>query len=172
MPAIEHVCTPGELANLAAACGDGTSNTSDGLPSLTCLVDAVPYQVSAPCQACLENFAFGTTSQTTDGRQSPLNLPSQAGVRACAAPFVDAACNHNSACIVDCLTEACTVPGPCLIATGCESQAQAGTCATYFADDACITQALAGPAAFCDRATYQGNFGTWLLAVGTHYCAQ
>ena len=93
-----------------------------------------------------------------------------AAIRLCAAPFVDAACNHNSGCIVDCLTEACF--GCYSEPDACEASAQAGTCATYFAADACVAQALAGPAAFCNPDTYHGNYGLWLQAVATSYCGE
>ena len=93
----------------------------------------------------------------------------RAAFRLCAAPFVDAACNHNSACLADCLAQACN---GCLSSAACETQAQSGTCTAFSATDQCITVALAGPAALCNPATYQGNFGAWLQAVGTQYCAQ
>jgi hypothetical protein len=164
-PAVQAVCSMNELENAAAACAV--------LDDVQCL-DFQMASSGSPCFACLQTFAFGTpvwVSADTEATVSPLM---QASMRACVAPYVDATCNHNSACIADCLTEVCLDCVADLPDGGdaCVAQAQSGTCASYLALDSCVTDALSGPAAFCDPATYSGNFGAWLLAVGTHYCGE
>lgn len=159
-PVRQHVCSMDDLQNVAAAC-------AGGVESAACL--QFQFAEAPACLGCLQIFAFpipafGGSNLVVTEAYSML-----AAIRLCAAPFVDAACNHNSACLADCLAQACS---GCLSSAACETQAQSGTCAAFSATDQCITVALAGPAALCNPATYQGNFGAWLQAVGTQYCAQ
>jgi len=85
---------------------------------------------------------------------------------------VDATCNHNSACIVDCVAQSCYACVDSDSTAQCEAQVQSATCSAYFMADQCVTQAFTGAGALCNPATYQGNFGAWLGAVGAQYCGQ
>jgi hypothetical protein len=149
-PARQKVCSAAELQNAAAACTGGATTTA-----CTDFMN-VEENSNLSCYNCLEEFDY--------------DFVTQVGVRLCLAPFVDAACNHNSACIADCVTQSCyPCPDPGST-TQCDTQAQTTTCSTYFQGDQCVTTALAGAGALCSSATYQGNFGLWLQAVGAQYC--
>jgi hypothetical protein len=169
-PAHQNVCSAAELANFAAACAGGPDTTTCG--------DLFHADTDAACIGCLQNFAFFVSAPLFNGAEvaAAIDVPRsmQYGIRACAAPYVDAACNHNSGCIADCLSEACLFcfSSDAASMAQCESQAQSGVCASYFESDACLTTALQGAAAFCDPATYQGSFGAWLQGVGTRYCGK
>jgi hypothetical protein len=153
-----------DLQNAAAACAGGP----DTGPCAQFQIAEQFAEQMQPCFACLQPFAFST--QAFEGSNLEVTEPylMQAAIRMCAAPFLDATCNHNSACIADCLAEACD---SCRNSAACQAQAQSGTCAAFFADDQCFSLALDGAAALCNPAAY-GNFGSWLQAVGTQYCAE
>ncbi len=140
-------CSTADLQNAAAACSGGASTAS---------CNSFFGSVNAACNTCLAPF--------------DVDFIAQSGVRLCVAPFVDATCNHNSACIVDCTAESCFNCPDTPSTSSCETQVQNGTCATYTQADTCVAQALAGTGAVCNPATYQGNFGAWLQAVGAKYC--
>jgi hypothetical protein len=149
-PARQKVCSTLELESAAAACAGGASTTACGA------FFTFEGGSNSSCYNCLQAFAY--------------DFVTQVGTRACVAPYVDAACNHNSACIADCVTESCY---PCVdpsSTTACDTQVQTGTCAAYFQADQCVAQALVGAGAVCNPATYQNNFGAWLQAVGAQYC--
>jgi hypothetical protein len=88
----------------------------------------------------------------------------------CVEPFVDAACNHNSACVLECVREACydcpDTPSTVL----CATQVQSAACAPYYEADVCVTTALNGAGAVCNPATYAQNYSAWFQAVGATYC--
>jgi hypothetical protein len=146
----QNVCSTSELAAAAAACAGGPESTSCG--------EFFTFESSAntPCSDCLQPFDF--------------DFGAQAGIVACAAPYVNAVCNHASACLVDCAMESCYDCADQEASAACTTQVIAAGCSTYAQADACVTQALGGPAALCNPTTYQGNFGAWLQAVGAHYC--
>lgn len=150
----EAACSVTDLQNAAVACADGPE--SEMCSSI--------FSAGTACGVCLQ--PFGDDWATT------------LGIHACALPFLDTACVHSTACVDDCLTQACQsapfagvglgcVPGD---AVQCSLQAQSGTCGSWILADACLTKALDGAAALCNPATYQGNYGAWLAAVGAHYC--
>ncbi|MGD0676447.1 MAG: hypothetical protein ABSC94_13590 [Polyangiaceae bacterium] len=147
----QPVCPANDLQSAATACVGG-ANTSSCNTFLTFEANANPA-----CSSCLEPFEY--------------DFIQQSGVSACLAPFLDASCNHENACMTDCVTESCfdciDVPS----SEACDLQVQTGTCATYFQGDACITQALNGAAIACNSAAY-ANFGAWFGAVGALYCGQ
>ncbi|HXN33009.1 MAG TPA: hypothetical protein VN894_14160, partial [Polyangiaceae bacterium] len=149
-PTRQKVCSTTELQNAGAACAGG-ANTSACNAFVSFESNANPA-----CGNCLGEFDF--------------DFVTQVGTRACVAPFVDATCNHNSACIVDCVTQSCYACVDSASTAQCETQVQSGTCSAYFTADQCVTQALNGTGAVCNPATYQGNFGAWLQAVGAQYC--
>ena len=147
-PTRQQVCSTADLQYAASVCADGASATT---PSC----DSFFGCSNTACAACLKQFDF--------------NFVDQIGIRTCVVPFVDATCNHNSACISDCTAETCFLCTDDALSS-CETQVQTGTCATYTQADQCVVQALAGPAAVCNPVTYQGNFGAWLQGVGAKYC--
>ena len=143
VPKGQGMCSTTDLANAMAACAAGPSTGA-----------CFGFAAVSGCGQCLQPFLYDFTTQV--------------GVRACAAPFLDPTCSHSSGCLDDCLTQACA--GCVLQGEECSSQAQAGTCAPYVQANACVAQALAGAAAVCNPAKYQGSFGAWLQAVGEVYC--
>jgi hypothetical protein len=147
-PPRQTVCSASDLQNAAAACSGGAS-------AVTCS-NFFGGSINTACRNCLQPF--------------DVDFVAQSGIRACVAPFVDATCNHNSACIADCTAESCYGCSDPTTTTQCETQAQSGTCATYTQADQCVSTALAGPGSVCNPVTYQGSFGAWLQAVGTKYC--
>jgi hypothetical protein len=146
-PARQMVCSTGDLQNAAAAC-------SGGAEAAAC--NSFFGSVNPACAACLQPF--------------DVDFGSQSGIRTCVAPFLDATCNHNSACIVDCTAETCFACADSASTSQCQTQAQSTTCSMYTQADQCVTQALAGAGAVCNPTTYQGNFGGWVQGVGAKYC--
>lgn len=149
-PIAQKVCSANDLANAAVACSDGPS-----AGTCSAFFD-FESKSNGACATCLQAF--------------DADFAAQIGIRACVAPLVDASCNHNSACVVDCVTYSCYQCLDDASTAQCESQALSGTCLAYTQADGCVTQALGGPAALCNPTTYQGKFGAWLQAVGTRYC--
>ena len=147
-PARQKVCSTLDLQNAAGACAGGAHTTA--------CTSFLQNAVDSACGLCLQTFDF--------------DFVEQVGTRTCVAPFVSATCNHNSACIADCVAESCYNCPDTPSTTQCETQAPSGTCSTFSPADQCVTTALAGPAAVCSPAMYQGNFGAWLQAVGATYC--
>jgi hypothetical protein len=146
----QNVCSAAELANASAACAGG--------PESTPCDDFFRDEDSAntPCYDCLQYFNY--------------DFSAQVGIVTCAAPYVNASCNRESACLVDCIAQSCSGCGLQSSSASCTAHAMTAQCATYAQGDACVTQALGGPAALCNPTTYQGNFGAWLQAVGAQYC--
>lgn len=148
--AAPNSCSTGELADAAAACAGG--------PSTQACDAFFEFELAsnAACAQCLQPFDVAFAAQS--------------GIRACVAPYVDAPCNHNSACIVDCTTQSCTGCVDDESTVQCDTQVQSGVCSAFAPMDSCVTQALQGPAILCNPSTYQGNFGAWLQAVGAQTC--
>jgi hypothetical protein len=151
-PATQTVCSKAELQNAATACAGGASTDACGA-----FLSAEQNSNDA-CANCLRTFDY--------------DFVTQSGVRSCVAPFVDATCNHNSACVAECVWQSCLGCTDQESTEACEAQAATTPCAAYFQADPCVTQALAGPGAVCNPASYQQNFGAWLQAVGGAYCGQ
>jgi hypothetical protein len=147
-PLRQKVCSADELLNAAAGCAGGPDDCDSFFE--------FEQMTNVACANCLAPFDF--------------DFAGQVGIRSCVEPYVSAACNHNSACLADCLTASCYACVDQPSTDACDVQALAGTCATYAQADACVTAALDGPAALCNPATYQNNFGAWLQAVGAAYC--
>jgi hypothetical protein len=147
VPTRQKVCSASDLQNAAGACADGP---------YTAPCAAYLDIVGTPCSDCLVTFNY--------------EFAEQEGIAACLAPFVNATCNHNDACMVDCVAESCFNCPDTPSTAQCETLAPSGTCSTFGQADACATQALAGAGAVCNPATYQGNFGAWFQAVGATYC--
>jgi hypothetical protein len=136
--------------NVAVACADGAHTDA----CCAFFASALP---SPACLSCLQTFAF--------------DFVEQAGIRACVAPLVDATCNRNSACILDCVAQSCSNCPDTTSTTRCHTQVPSGTCSTFYASDQCVSQALGGIASVCNPSTYQGKFGDWLGSVGSKYCS-
>lgn len=151
-PVTQTVCSKDELQGAATACAGGAY--SDDCEAFL----NAEQQSDDACGNCLQTFDYDFVDQT--------------GVRACVAPFVDATCNHNSACVAECVWQSCFNCTDLESTKACEAQGAITPCAAYFQADQCVTQALAGPAGVCNPASYQQNFGAWLQAVGSAYCGQ
>jgi len=148
-PARQKVCSALDLQNAAGACAGGAYSTA-------CTAFLQQSALNAGCGLCLEAFDW--------------DFVEQVGTRTCVAPFLSATCNHNSACIADCVQESCYNCPDQSSTSQCEAQAPSGTCSSFSQADQCVATALAGPGAVCNPAAYQGNFGAWLQAVGALYC--
>lgn len=94
------------------------------------------------------------------------------GLLECVAPFVDASCNHDTACLVDCTDQSCAMCNGSAATSQCQNQVRSGQCSSYYQGAQCIGPAFFGPGSFCNPSQYQGNFGNWLQGVGKYYCAQ
>ena len=81
-PVRKRVCSPNDLQNAAAACAAGANATP-----------CISFLFFDLCGACLAQFDY--------------DFVTQVGIRACVAPYLDATCNHNSACIADCVVQSC-----------------------------------------------------------------
>jgi hypothetical protein len=139
----QGVCSATDLENAAVGCAAGQT-------AAPCLL----FNGNQACGACLLSFS----DEVTDF-----------AIRRCAAPFLDATCSHEAACLDDCVTQACAT---CVMGYNIGCSAESNTCAAYVQASACVNEALSGPAAVCNPATYQGNYGAWLAAVGALYCGQ
>ena len=145
---IQHVCSANDLQQAQAAC-----NTAN---SAGCQSFFAFEQANNPsCAKCLTPFDF--------------SFGEGAGVLACTAPFVDAACNHDAACVLDCEDASCAKCPSNSAAAQCRNTVSSGQCSTYVNNLGCEGVALQGPAAFCNPGNYPG-FGGWLQGVGGHYC--
>jgi hypothetical protein len=154
MPPHQAACAPTDLEGAALACAGDWASAAEACVNV--------LNASSPCGACLQSF----------GNFDPSN---PVALHVCAAPYLDAACSHTLACAEDCASQACANCAGALPGTNeeCTAQAQSGTCSAYATSaSACLAKALAGPAAFCNPATYQNDFGAWLQGVGTVYCGQ
>jgi hypothetical protein len=149
VPSIQHVCTASDLQQARAACAGGPT-------SAACIAFFAFEQATNPgCNSCLAPFdeTFGQLS----------------GVLRCAAPFVDAACNHATGCILDCETTSCN-QCPTGDVESCETTALGNQCSSFVNGAGCAAPTLfAGAAAFCNPNNY-ANFGRWLQGVGGHFC--
>jgi hypothetical protein len=149
-PVRHDACSMGEIANAASACAGGP-NTA-GCNAFFNLEAAV----KPACVSCLQAFSYDFVDQT--------------GIRLCVQPFVSTACNHNSACVLECVEEACYSCPDTPSAILCGTQVQSGACAAYYEADACVTAALNGAGAVCNPATYKQSYSAWFQAVGATYC--
>ena len=149
-PVTQKVCSIDEVQNAATGCAGGP-NTAGCNAFFNLEATSNPA-----CVGCLEAFSYDFADGT--------------GIRLCVEPFVDAACNHNSACVLECVEEACYDCPDTPSAVLCGTQVQSSACAAYFQADACVTAALNGAGAVCNPATYQGSYSAWFQAVGAHYC--
>ena len=148
-PVTENVCSANDLANGAAACQFG-ANTAG------CVAFFQFEKAQRPsCAACLAPFDY-------DFSQS-------LGLINCAVPFLGTACNHELACLVNCVDSTCAGCQGQAAISQCQSQAPTTECLTYEGGVTCVDQAIgSGPGSFCAPT---GDYGTWLQTVGTHYCA-
>lgn len=139
-----------DLDSIRVACAGG--------PDVgTCVAAFQVLQATNPgCAACL----------------GPFNEPffQLAGIYRCAAPFVTAACNRATGCATDCQSDSCVACPP-----GSEDQCRnqvnraGGQCNPFVNQTACVGPAVQ-PGRLCSPATYGGNYGAWLRAVGDHFC--
>ena len=148
----QGVCTAAEIQGAAAACANGAATAPCSMYM------GLELRANNACSKCLGTFN--------------LDFVRQSGVVACAAPYLDAACSHKSACLADCVAQSCVGCFDGESRDGCATQVQSDACSAYVQDDACMGQVLNGAARVCNPAAYQEIFGAWLEAVATLYCAQ
>ena len=148
--ALQGVCDDAvDLDAVRAACAGGP-NTGPCVAAFQVLA-----ATNAACATCLTPFDV------------PFNQLD--GLYLCAAPFVNATCNHATGCAVDCADTSCSQ-----CAAGSETQCRTqvngggGQCRTFVQNTACVVPQL-GPGSLCSPGTYN-NFGGWLRAVGDHFC--
>jgi len=151
-PTQQNVCSASDLQNAAAACEGGAH--SDACNSFFSF-----EKTSNPsCAACLTPFDYDFSELT--------------GLTTCAAPFVDASCNHTTACLVDCTDKSCAQCVDSGALQDCQAAVPNSVCAVYYAGAQCIENAFVGPGSFCDPNQGSGLFGDWLQQVGQNYCEQ
>ena len=155
-PPTAKVCSGSELANAASAC----SAANGGVDGTSCTqFFAFEMTHDAACDTCLTSFRF--------------DLNDKRGVYACVAPFVNAACDTQTACEDACESISCD---KCASGTesACLASVNGGQCNAFLtASEACTDSALNNQqtGAFCNPNTYGDDFGAWLQGVGQHYCA-
>src|SRR5262249_60923909 len=115
--------------------------------------------VDPGCAACVKTFNIDF-------------IPTFEGIFLCAAPFVNASCNHQMGCDNDCTTKSCQTCLPGQVTT-CENNVQSGGQCATFANNAfnCIFNGIGPgqPGEFCDPSQY-ATYGEWLFAVGKKVC--
>ncbi len=150
----QPVCPSADLKNAAAACAQGASTAACGS------FFQYEYSNNNACATCLQAFDY--------------DFSQQAGLFQCAASFVDATCNHETACLLDCTNQSCGACPDQTTNAQCTSQVTTGSaqCSTFSQGTQCVTTALSGSASVCNPSTYGGNFGSWLQGVGAQYCGQ
>ncbi len=150
-PTHQNVCSQRDLQNAASAC-------SAGAHTVACSSFFMFEEMQNPsCAKCLSPFDFDFTELK--------------GILQCISPFVSTSCNHDIACVFDCVTQTCQkCPDP-QSSQQCEAQSIMGGCASYAAtlqSNNCVAGAALGTASFCFN--QGGSFGTWLQSVGANYC--
>jgi hypothetical protein len=144
-------CGSSDLSQASAACAGGATSTA-------CLTffqaEKANVDGGTTCAACLQPFDVSFA----DGE----------GIYLCAAPFLDASCNEDTGCYIDCETKSCLGCASGEVAP-CETDQQTANCAIYTNGLTCVQAAFTGGGAFCNPSGY-ANFGVWLGAVGAYYC--
>jgi hypothetical protein len=150
----QHICADiGELDALQTACAGGATTAS------CTAAFAVLQATHATCAACVKPFN--------------VDFQDYSGIFRCVAPFVSTACNRSTGCDIDCATTACT---GCTAANveQCHQDVQntGGECDPFLLQAVCVNSVLGPgqPGRFCNPVLYGGNFGSWLRAVGRHFC--
>jgi hypothetical protein len=111
--------------------------------------------VNAKCASCLAPFEYSLTEGT--------------GIFNCVSPFVTGSCNHDTGCVTDCEQKSCDGCKPSA-EPACLAKVEAGQCAPYLSAASCAFGGFFGMGAFCNPFMYFNNYGSWLAAVGAHYC--
>jgi hypothetical protein len=152
VPAKQAACSMADLTNASSACKGG-AHTAGCMSFFQFENSQNPV-----CAKCLSLFDVDFTELT--------------GVFTCAAPFVDATCNHATACAADCGNQSCSMCPDPAAADQCRSSVATAQCQVYVQPAQCVGAALMGPALFCNPSQYSNVFGAWLEGVGQHYCLQ
>jgi hypothetical protein len=148
-PTSAAVCPASDLATAATACQFG-ANTA-GCQGFFQFEQAQRPQ----CASCLAPFDF--------------DFNAELGVVNCTLPFLSSVCNHDVACLVNCVTTTCSQCMGQANITQCQDQGPTVQCSSFGSGVMCVQGAIGGMASFCAPT---GNYGTWLQTVGTHYCLQ
>ena len=160
LPTHQTACSDADLQDAAAGC-------TGGLASAMCQSFLVFIAGHPACASCLAPF------------EHDFNTGDFGAVYSCATPFDSAACNHQSGCEVDCVTQSCAMCAPGDV-SACQTavEGNAAQCGAFVtAADTCVGQAIAlPPADACDpfSPTYtNGNtqdFGLYLQGMGQLFC--
>lgn len=145
----QKLCPVSDLQDARAACASGAHS-----PSCQAFFQ-FEQQTNAACATCLAPFDF-TFNETR-------------ALFLCVAPFVNATCDHETGCAVDCSAKSCDQCDPTTKAQ-CQNSVRQNQCRDYYQQSVCTVAAFAGAGAFCNPANYGANFGAWLEGVGGHYC--
>jgi hypothetical protein len=122
---------------------------------------------------CQEFFSFEQSSNPACAKcLAPFDytFDELQGLTTCAAPFASAACNHTTACLVDCTDKSCAdCTGAGALQT-CRDDVPNSVCATYYDAAGCIESGFFGAGSFCNPNQGSGQFNGWLEEVGQYYC--
>lgn len=145
---VQHVCSANELQQASAACNQADSASCQAFFSFE-------QQTNPGCASCLRPFDVSFLETT--------------GIFNCVAPFVDASCNHTTACFDDCVAKSCA-GCPAGSSAQCKADVSNAQCNSFWQDISCAFDPMFGGAAtFCNPQNYS-SFGAWLQGVGGHYC--
>jgi hypothetical protein len=149
----QGVCTDvGDLDALEAACAGGPDTA-------TCQAAFTVLQATnSACALCMQPF------------DRPFNPPD--AIFLCAAPGVSPACRHTTACASDCLDTTCNQCDPASF-DQCinDAESNGGQCRSGLEQSlTCLAAGNGAQLALCNPQTYGFQFGTWLRAVGRHFC--
>jgi hypothetical protein len=152
-PSNQNLCNDiGDLDALEAACSGGPDTG-------TCQAAFTVLQATnANCAKCMTPFDVA------------FNPPD--GIFLCLAPAESASCNHTTGCSSLCLDTACDQCDPASFDQCITTEEQNGGACRNVTTQAlqCIGAGSATQLQLCNPQTYGGNFGTWLRAVGRHFC--
>ncbi len=141
-PVAAKACASADISLLATACSGSASGCNSAFQQI--------FQKNPSCYDCMLQFV-GDDAYTR-----------------CLAPYLSPNCNHDLTCAVRCGNTAC---GDCSPSAqdSCQTQVfgQGGECQSWVNGYFCAEAALSGPAVFCD---FNGDSGSWIKSVGSHYC--
>jgi hypothetical protein len=149
-PPTESVCPATDLTNAVEACQAGAKSAG-------CVAFFQFEQKQHPaCAACLAPFDYDFTQYL--------------GIIDCVTPFLTSTCNHELACLVNCVDTTCAQCQGQGAVSQCQSEAPGLQCSSFQSGANCVTAAVtSGPGSFCAPT---GAYGAWLQRVGAHYCGQ
>ena len=168
---VAQVCSSGSTCPAAYSGCSPSANTLPPVPAKACPsadIALVAQGCSGGGPGC--GIAFETLLKKNPSCYNcMLQFGGEDAYTRCLAPYLNATCNHDLTCAVQCGNTSCDQCSPAA-QDACETKVfgQGGACRPWVNGYFCAEAALSGPGAFCE---WNGNFGSWLKSVGTHYCA-